>query len=1051
MDDNDEENLIVSKETEEDDYQEIDPNDLYIIEDQSNFKPTNEMILAYAKLLGYKPEEDPEEILKISEKYLTCELPEPLIRAFTKSEYRILYIDRETQDITLENEIDDKARNEIDEFRNKYNTNKKSSLKTTQEELKKKLNEQKEYNDKLKFDDNIQIIDNEEENEEEENNNAKKLNNSLNENINENKNKDLNKKDNINMNKKNKDSNINNDKSSEEKYDDFDDFFMESSKSSNEDKEQEKTIKSQNFEEEDKKEEEKKKNENSNIENNKKKEFIANHQNSPKKNEDEIIISNKKYQKSQKKINKNSSEENIKNEESKEKRNYLEIIKMNLNSYKIKIKQDYIKKKKDFASKYNNIIMTNLKKKKSLQISQNTLEDLDTYESTLKQKMEQELNKYKNNLISEYEYNELNQSSEEIDDIKKNYEVKKLKLESDIRIQKERNKNSKENLLKKNKKSLENKTIQLEEILQNKKSKLILKNKKDINELEKKYQKYYDDYISQYEKSFLKDQNDNNLSNSLFNNNLKELEEEYITELKEKFEQQKITINYELETKMIEDLEIYKAQEKANKEQELNKINEKMNNLGSNYFNEIDFIKKQSETQKKNDDEIIYEKIQKIANIFFNELKNKINDKVNEEIKQINILIKQSNNFNNREELQIEENLIDKFVAFNSKLGEKRSLYDLIEKEYIEIKMKIEYMSKVISIISKLLIEKGTEISFNLNPENKKDNKDSLLVNEIISNIQNLLDEFKLKNENNTNKIIYPFINEEIENLLDNIRNTKLKNKFRNNNYQNYSFMNTKGINIKNSIDLNPQLNPTYNSYRFPMQEKKVIKSFSQNKNNINNNIYNRNNISINKIDEQNSEKENGSGTSISINNNNGIINLELSNEFLTEFPQELKNLYVQIISFLKEESALIEKEKQDLNNQDIINSNMQILQKNDNLKQYKNDFDLILSQEKINSRNHKANLENKIKLFKKIESFWTETIYYIYNNYTSSDKIKIKLNNIIGNINDYKKRFNNGSKIDFNVGMTNSKNFMEQNYNNMFYNKYKYNNRYSSSDKKYN
>ena len=1051
MDDNDEENLIVSKETEEDDYQEIDPNDLYIIEDQSNFKPTNEMILAYAKLLGYKPEEDPEEILKISEKYLTCELPEPLIRAFTKSEYRILYIDRETQDITLENEIDDKARNEIDEFRNKYNTNKKSSLKTTEEELKKKLNEQKEYNDKLKFDDNIQIIDNEEENEEEENNNAKKLNNSLNENINENKNKDLNKKDNINMNKKNKDSNINNDKSSEEKYDDFDDFFMESSKSSNEDKEQEKTIKSQNFEEEDKKEEEKKKNENSNIENNKKKEFIANQQNSPKKNEDEIIISNKKYQKSQKKINKNSSEENIKNEESKEKRNYLEIIKMNLNSYKIKIKQDYIKKKKDFASKYNNIIMTNLKKKKSLQISQNTLEDLDTYESTLKQKMEQELNKYKNNLISEYEYNELNQSSEEIDDIKKNYEVKKLKLESDIRIQKERNKNSKENLLKKNKKSLENKTIQLEEILQNKKSKLILKNKKDINELEKKYQKYYDDYISQYEKSFLKDQNDNNLSNSLFNNNLKELEEEYITELKEKFEQQKITINYELETKMIKDLEIYKAQEKANKEQELNKINEKMNNLGSNYFNEIDFIKKQSETQKKNDDEIIYEKIQKIANIFFNELKNKINDKVNEEIKQINILIKQSNNFNNREELQIEENLIDKFVAFNSKLGEKRSLYDLIEKEYIEIKMKIEYMSKVISIISKLLIEKGTEISFDLNPENKKDNKDSLLVNEIISNIQNLLDEFKLKNENNTNKIIYPFINEEIENLLDNIRNTKLKNKFRNNNYQNYSFMNTKGINIKNSINLNPQLNPTYNSYRFPMKEKKVIKSFSQNKNNINNNIYNRNNISINKIDEQNSEKENGSGTSISINNNNGIINLELSNEFLTEFPQELKNLYVQIISFLKEESALIEKEKQDLNNQDIINCNMQILQKNDNLKQYKNDFDLILSQEKINSRNHKANLENKIKLFKKIESFWTETIYYIYNNYTSSDKIKIKLNNIIGNINDYKKRFNNGSKIDFHENMISNKNFMEQNYNNMFYNKYKYNNRYSSSDKKYN
>ena len=34
---------------------------------------------------------------------------------------------------------------------------------------------------------------------------------------------------------------------------------------------------------------------------------------------------------------------------------------------------------------------------------------------------------------------------------------------------------------------------------------------------------------------------------------------------------------------------------------------------------------------------------------------------------------------------------------------------------------------------------------------------------------------------------------------------------------------------------------------------------------------------------------------------------------------------------------------------------------------------------------------------------------------------------------------------------MISNKNFMEQNYNNMFYNKYKSNNRYSSSDKKYN
>ena len=1060
MDDNDEENLIFNKDTEEDDYQEIDPNDLDIIDNPSIFKPTKEMILAYAKLIGYKPEEDPEEMLKISEKYLTCELPEPIIRAFTKSEHRILYIDKETRDILLEIDLDEKARREIDEFRKKYKNQKKSRINNTEEELKKKLNEQKKYNDNLKYEDNIQIVDNEEEdhneeeedNEEKEHNEEKKLNNSLNENnnSNENKNKNLNIKDNNNIYKKNEDNNVKNDISNEEKYDDFDDFFVESSKSSNDDKEQKKAIKSKNFEEEEKKDEKKEEKEKSNNDNNKKNEHKLNHQNSFQKNEDEIIISNKNVQKSPKIIKKNISEENIIKDELKEKRNYLEISKMNLNNYRIKLQKNYIQNKKDFISKYSDIITENLRKKKLLQISQNSLEDLDIYEFTLKQKMEHELKRYKNNLITDCEYNGLNQSYEEIESLKKKYEIKKLKLESDIRIQKERNKNLEENLLKRNKSTLENKTFQLEEMFQNKKSKLNQKHKKDINELEKKFQNDYDEYETQYK---IDNQDDIKLSNSVFNNNLKEQEEEFTNEIKEKFEQQKITIKYELETKMLKELEAYKTQEKINKEQELNKIHDKINNLSSDYFNEIDFIKKNYETQKKNDDEFIYEKIQQIGNSFFNELKNKIIGKVDEEMKQISILINQNDNYNNREfyndnELQIEEKLIDKFVSYNSKLGGKRSLYDLLEKEYIEIKLKIEYISKAISIISKLLIEKGSNISFDLNSESKKENNDSLLVNEIISNLENKLDEFKLKYKDNTNNIIYPFINEEIKNLLDNIRNIKARNKFKYNNYQNYSSMNAKRINIDDSINLISQLNPTYNSYRFPIQEKKTIKSFSQNKNK--NNINNRNDNSINKITEQNSEKENGTVTSKSINNNNDKVNLELSKEFLTEFPQELKNLYWQIISFLKEESASIEKEKQDLNNQDMMNSNLQNLQKNESLKQYKNDFDIILSQEKINSRNNKTNLENRIKLFEKIKSFWEETIYYIYNNYSSSEQIKIKLNNIIGNISDYKQRFNNG-KFDIDERLTNNKRFMEKNYNSLFYNNNKFNNRYSSADKNYN
>ena len=70
------------------------------------------------------------------------------------------------------------------------------------------------------------------------------------------------------------------------------------------------------------------------------------------------------------------------------------------------------------------------------------MDDLDIYESSLKQRMEQELNKYKKNLISSYDNNELNPNSERETDLKQKLELKKLRLESDIRIQKERNKNN---------------------------------------------------------------------------------------------------------------------------------------------------------------------------------------------------------------------------------------------------------------------------------------------------------------------------------------------------------------------------------------------------------------------------------------------------------------------------------------------------------------------------------------------------------------------------------------------------------------------------------
>ena len=55
MENTDDELTNDKTEEQEDDYQLIDPNDLIIIDDPDNWKPPEEIILAYATLLGYDP------------------------------------------------------------------------------------------------------------------------------------------------------------------------------------------------------------------------------------------------------------------------------------------------------------------------------------------------------------------------------------------------------------------------------------------------------------------------------------------------------------------------------------------------------------------------------------------------------------------------------------------------------------------------------------------------------------------------------------------------------------------------------------------------------------------------------------------------------------------------------------------------------------------------------------------------------------------------------------------------------------------------------------
>ena len=94
----------------------IDPSDLIMIND-NNWTPSEKFILGYANQLGFDIENDPPEMLNIAEKYLTIELPYPYQRAFAKENYQLVYINRITNEIKLESEIEIQAKQEYQEVK----------------------------------------------------------------------------------------------------------------------------------------------------------------------------------------------------------------------------------------------------------------------------------------------------------------------------------------------------------------------------------------------------------------------------------------------------------------------------------------------------------------------------------------------------------------------------------------------------------------------------------------------------------------------------------------------------------------------------------------------------------------------------------------------------------------------------------------------------------------------------------------------------------------------------------------------------------------------
>ena len=299
-----------------------------------------------------------------------------------------------------------------------------------------------------------------------------------------------------------------------------------------------------------------------------------------------------------------------------------------------------IKKKKKYIKDNSQKLLQNSKNKIKSDLSKEQNEKIKLYEETLKEQMNQEIGIFKNKLILNLEKDYQKKSQSEIGgDISSeinSLEIKKNKLESDIRIQKERNINKKNNECIKSKNNYEEQKSYYDELYKTKKSTIDLQNKNKITNLEKDLKKKHDKNINEIK---LRIKQDFDKANKIEKQSINEILTQYSNELKEQFEDKKNEIYSEYEQNNIEELENYKIKKNLEKNENIKQINEDINNLSKNYFTELDIIKKEFNQKLKKEEEKMKNNIQKIPNLF-DEIKNNNINNADKEIKEIENSIK---------------------------------------------------------------------------------------------------------------------------------------------------------------------------------------------------------------------------------------------------------------------------------------------------------------------------------------------------------------------------------------------------------------------------
>ena len=94
------------KKKKEENQTQIYPDDIQIIHNSNQWRPSRQEIQIYAVKIGYEPTYHPKEFLEIAEKNLMKTLPNKWRRAFGDNGREMMYIDLVTNEIHIFTDIE---------------------------------------------------------------------------------------------------------------------------------------------------------------------------------------------------------------------------------------------------------------------------------------------------------------------------------------------------------------------------------------------------------------------------------------------------------------------------------------------------------------------------------------------------------------------------------------------------------------------------------------------------------------------------------------------------------------------------------------------------------------------------------------------------------------------------------------------------------------------------------------------------------------------------------------------------------------------------------